>query len=245
MTKFNLASVDPSWHECLNRALTKMDAHYLEELYNNTDWLPGPNQIFNAFSIPLNQVNFVLMGESPYPRAHSANGYAFWDAAVNQLWTETGLSKAVNRATSLRNLIKMLLITEGKLDPQQTGQAAIAQVNKQGLVQTNQELFNNFLHHGFLLLNATLILKPDNVQKDARAWQPFIREVLWFLFDQNPSIQLILFGNIANTLDKFLNYKQIKRLYAEHPYNISFIHNENVMQFFQPLHLLRAFAIIS
>ena len=44
-----------------------------------------------------------------------ANGYAFWDAAVNELWSDNGLSKAVNRATSLRNFIKMLLVTEGAL----------------------------------------------------------------------------------------------------------------------------------
>src|SRR5690348_5345377 len=109
---FNLQAADPSWQQCLAEALTKMDSAYLEELYANAHWLPGSKNIFNAFSLPVSKTNYVLFGESPYPRAVSANGYAFWDAAVNQLWSDTGLSKTVNRATSLRNIIKMLLIAE-------------------------------------------------------------------------------------------------------------------------------------
>lgn len=236
---FNLDAADASWHTCLKQALEKVDPAYLETLYCSNDWLPGHQNIFNAFSLPISKTNYVLFGESPYPRAASANGYAFWDAAVGSLWTETGLSKPVNRATSLRNIIKMLLIAEGKLKPEQTGQADIAAVDKQSLVQTNRELFQNFLQHGFLLLNATPVLQPEQVKKDARAWQPFINHVLDFLFRQHPNVQLILLGNIANTIDKLVDHFEISRLYAEHPYNISFIHNPNVIDFFQPLHLLQ------
>jgi uracil-DNA glycosylase len=236
---FNLEAADASWHECLEQALAKIDPAYLEKLYCSTDWLPGHHTIFNAFSLPVSKTNYVLFGESPYPRAASANGYAFWDAAVNQLWSDTGLSKTVNRATSLRNIIKMLLIAEGKLPPQQTSQSDIAQVDKQSLVKTNQELFQNLLRHGFLLLNATPVLQPEQVKQDARAWQPFVNHVLNFLFQKHPNVQLILLGNIANTIDKLVDHFEVKRLYAEHPYNISFIQNTEVIQFFQPLHLLQ------
>ena len=59
------------------------------------------------------QVNYVLFGES-LPRRASANGYAFWDAAV-KIMVSFGNSKTVNRATSLLNILKMLLIAEGCL----------------------------------------------------------------------------------------------------------------------------------
>src|SRR5436190_2193289 len=127
---FNLQAADSSWHECLKEALSKIDSTYLENLYQNPNWLPGHKNIFNAFSLPVNKTNYVLFGESPYPRAASANGYAFWDAAVMELWSETGLSKTVNRATSLRNIIKMLLIAEGELLPQQTSQSDIRNIDK-------------------------------------------------------------------------------------------------------------------
>lgn len=235
---FHIEAAHPSWHICLTEALKKMDPLYLESLYNTTNWLPGHQKIFNAFSLPLNQTNYILFGESPYPRDSSANGYAFWDAAVHQLWSDTGLSKPVNRATSLRNMIKMLLIAEGQLTPNDTTQEAIAKLDKTNLVTTNEEFFNNFISHGFLLLNATPVLRSGQVQKDARAWQHFIKHVLHFIFENRPKAELILFGNIANSINNLIVHPETKRFYAEHPYNISFVTNQKVIEFFQPFHLL-------
>lgn len=236
---FNLKAVDPSWQSCLQEALSKMDPSYLQTLSDSDQWLPGPDNIFNAFSLPVDKVNFVLFGESPYPRAQSANGYAFWDAAVHQLWSATGLSKEVNRATSLRNIIKTLLVSEGMLRPYQTSQEDIANIDKKNLVQTNKEFFGNFLNHGFLLLNATPVLQINQVRKDANSWHPFIKHVLNFLFKARPNVKLILLGNIANTIDKLIEDPGIEKLYAEHPYNISFIHNDKMLDFFKPLNLLK------
>jgi len=236
---FNIESADPSWHAYLKQALEKMNPDYLESLYNTTNWLPGHHTIFSAFSLPIHQTNYVLFGESPYPRKASANGYAFWDAAVDQLWSETGLSKPVNRATSLRNILKMLLIADGKLTPNETTQGAIAKLNKQELIKTNNELFDNFLSRGFLLLNATPVLQANQVRKDAREWHPFITHILNCIIEQRPQIQLILLGNIANAIEKLIPHPETRRLYAEHPYNISFINNPKILQFFEPLRLLR------
>lgn len=235
---FNFTVVDPSWEECLQQGLKKIDYNYISSLARSSNWLPGPNNIFNAFSLPLNRVNYVLFGESPYPRQESANGYAFWDAAVGELWSSTGLSKKVNRATSLRNILKMLLIAEGLLDKQHASQEAIAKIDKSLLIQTNQAFFNNLLHHGFLLLNATLVLA-GSPQKDACAWYPFMGQLLTCLLGKRPQVKLILFGRIANKIDKFIPHIHIDKLYAEHPYNLSFITNTEVTHFFRPLHLLK------
>lgn len=235
----NLDNAHPSWRTCLEKSLAKVESTYLEHLAQ-AKWLPGSEKIFNAFSLPFDNVQYVLFGESPYPRAESANGYAFWDAAVNALWSSTGLSKPVNRATSMRNILKMLLVAEGLLDPQDTGQDAIANINKNQLVQTNTAFFNNLLSEGFLLLNATPVLQATGApQKDAKAWLPFVAELLQHLLAQKPDVTLILFGRIANTVRSLIpNHPHI--LEAEHPYNISFIHNIDVIRFFRPLHLLHA-----
>jgi uracil-DNA glycosylase len=181
----------------------------------------------------------VLFGESPYPRAHSANGYAFWDAAVTALWSSQGLSKPVNRATSLRNIIKMLLVAEGLLASHDTSQAAIAAVDKQELVKHNEELFHNMINHGFLLLNASPVLSEQAPQHDARAWAPFMKEILHYLLQQRPHTTFILLGRIATTIDAILPSQPVNKLQAEHPYNLSFIKNQKVIEFFQPFHLLR------
>lgn len=238
---FDLSPTHPSWREGINKALSKMDSRYLNQLSESNHWLPGANHIFKAFSLPVDQVNYVLFGESPYPRAESANGYAFWDNAVNEIWSETGLSKKVNRATSLRNIIKMLLIAEDKLSMSDTSQAAIANINKDNLVQTNQAFFQNLINHGILLLNATLVLQPETPpQKDAKAWQIFMQEIVNYLLERRPEVTFILFGNIALAIEKLLEpHPQVAKMVAEHPYNLSFITNPKVLAFFKPLTLLR------
>jgi uracil-DNA glycosylase len=231
--------VDPSWQDCLTDSLAKISPDYLQQLTQSTEWLPGVEKIFSAFSLPLNQVNYILFGESPYPRKASANGYAFWDADVKELWSPTGLSKKVNRATSLRNIMKMLLIAEGALNESRTSQIDIAEIDKSKLVQTSEELFTQLLKKGFLLLNATLVLQSGPPQKDARAWQPFIKELLACLLQKKPDVTFILMGKIANEIDKLLPQQPLKKLYVEHPYNLSFVTNPKAIQFFAPLHLLR------
>lgn len=236
---FNLNNVHPSWRDCLQKGLSKVDSDYLQTLTHSHHWLPGPEKIFNAFSLPMDKVNYVLFGESPYPRQESANGYAFWDASVTALWSETGLSKKVNRATSMRNILKMLLIAEGALKQNQSDQESISKANKQAFVQTNDEFFTNLIDKGFLLLNATPVLQETGApQKDARAWLPFVKELLDCLLQKRPQVKFILLGRIANTIDNLID-QTVEKLYAEHPYNISFISNQKVLDFFKPLHLLR------
>jgi uracil-DNA glycosylase len=239
MHSFNLTATHPSWHACLTRGLAKIDQRYLQELSSSTTWLPGSKKIFNAFSQPLENVNYVLFGESPYPRSESANGYAFWDAAVHELWSPTGLSKKINRATSMRNIIKMLLIADDALTANDTSQEAIARINKQSYIQTNDAFFKNLLKHGFLLLNTTPVLQSGPPQKDARAWHPFTIEILDCLLQKKPDVTLILFGRIASVLEDFIPTTHVNKLLSEHPYNVSFINNEKVLEFFKPLKLLR------
>jgi len=230
----SLAHCHPEWQPLLNAALKQMDSDYLNQLTQDASWLPGPEHVLASFSMPLSQTHYVLMGESPYPRAASANGYAFWDGAVDSLWSPQGLSKQVNRATSLRNWIKMLLLARGDLQLD-TSQHAITQVDKTNLVKTASEFFTGMMHKGILLLNATLVYNEGNVPYHARHWKPFMHSLLSQLAALKPDVQLITFGKIADTLPK----TSLKTgLVAEHPYNISFIINQSVINFFQPLDLL-------
>lgn len=227
------------WQGMLEIALQKVDPDYLRELSLEKNWLPGNNKLFAAFSLPLESTRYILMGESPYPRAGSANGYAFWDGLVDSLWSNTGLSKPVNRATSLRNWIKMLLVARGDLSSD-TSQEAIAQLDKSSYQQTAQQLFEALLQRGFLLLNASLVYSKGKINVHARHWRPFIESILHQLAEYNRKehaqpVQLILFGRIAQQIPES---NVFKTLIAEHPYNLSFIHNTLVQNFFKPLDLL-------
>lgn len=233
----NLKNTHPSWSNDLKLALNHMDPNYLNQLTATQNWLPGPEKIFSAFSLPKNAVKYILLGESPYPRTESANGYAFWDAAVGDLWSETGLTKPVNRATSLRNFIKMLLLADGLLKKEDLSQPAIQKIDKTPLIQTNTALFQRLQEKGFLLLNASPVFRNGKVRQDAKAWLPFIEQILASLGKNTPN--LLLFGRIAETFNSLKVTKNYTKLLAPHPYNLSFITQENVINCFKPLTLLQ------
>lgn len=232
---FNLQKTHKDWHPILRRALALMDKNYLTSLSKDKTWLPGEENIFNAFKLPLKNLKRILFGESPYPRKISANGYAFWDNAVDTLWSEKGLSKTVNRATSLRNFIKMLLLAENKSIT--SDKFCDKSFDKFCFVQTLPELFENMLDHGFLLLNATLVYRQNKVREDAKYWQVFLQSILADIYKIHPDTELILLGNFAKQIEPLIE-NPYHKIIAEHPYNLSFINNPVVLNYFRPLKLL-------
>lgn len=231
-----LSSVHPEWRPLLDEALHSMDQTYLHELIDRKDWLPGSARIFSAFSLPRKEVRYILFGESPYPRAVSANGYAFWDANVQSLWSEEGLSKQVNRATSLRNFMKMLLIARGDLTKNELSKERIRALDKTPYIKTGDDLFQGMLKRGFLLLNATPVYAPSELRRHAKEWRPFMKHLLSELSKDKEDIELLLFGKIAEAIPLT---EKFNCLTAVHPYNLEFITDSNVLSFFKPLDLLK------
>lgn len=246
-----LARVDASWWPVLEKglgAISELEPGYLDALAADS-FLPTRARIFAAFVQPLDAVRYVLVGEGPYPREESATGVCFMDGAVDSLWSSAGLSKPVNRATSLRNFMKMLMVADGLLMPAATSGEAVAEVAHRALatdstfIQTLPELQHNLHAHGFLLLNAALVFRPHVPPvKEAKAWRPFLEVVLEALASragQTPPT-LVLWGKIAGWLDGLPAISHFQRAIAEHPYNLSFIQNKDMQQLFGPMHLLRA-----
>lgn len=237
---------DPSWRPHLLRGLEAV-AHanpgYLPALAVDT-YLPTENRLFAAFAQPLDRVRYVLVGEGPYPRAESATGVCFMDGAVGELWSDSGLSKPVNRATSLRNFMKMLLVADGQLQVDATGGAAMAPVAAaalaNGAIGTLAELQRNLEGEGFLLLNASLVFR-SHVKPviDARAWLPFLQVVLAVLSERPVPPTLVLWGKIAEELRKLPETAKFPQAVAEHPYNLSFIGHQGMRELFGPMQLLR------
>ena len=251
-----LQLADPSWHPAIRAGLAAMmqaDPAYLPELAASA-YLPTQQRLFAAFAQPLPKVRYVLVGEGPYPRAESATGVCFMDGAVKSLWSDEvdgGLSKAVNRATSLRNFMKMLAVASGELDVAATSGTAMsllaqrAKSEPQIRIQTLADLQQNLTDAGFLLLNATLVFRPGVAPvKDGRAWQPFLAQILAQLAQltqvpgANPPL-LVLWGKIAKQLEALPQLSAFPRAVSEHPYNLSFIANTDMQQLFAPLNLLR------
>jgi uracil-DNA glycosylase len=247
-----LSLAAPSWRPTLSRGLEEVERStpgYLSALAAD-DYLPNGGRLFAAFAQPIEAVRYVLIGEGPYPRPESATGVCFMDGAVHSLWSEKGFSKPVNRATSLRNFMKMLLVAGGHLQSGQTsgeavaGVAAMVRKNDALFIQTLDELQDNLTAHGFLLLNASLVFRPHVPPlKDAKAWQPFLQIVLAALVKQSEQTgqsppTLVLWGKVAGLLSELPANTRFPKAISEHPYNLSFINSATMQALFGPMQLL-------
>ena len=227
-----------SWENILQEAYSGLEEEYRSFLENDNGYIPNRKNYLNAFkTLPKEKVKYILFGQDPYPREESANGYAFIDAKVKEVFSDKGLSKEVNQATSLRNFIKMALVARGDLSLDDLSQGAIAAVDKTPLIFSIDELRINFEKNGVLLLNTALVFtdKKSSV-RHVKAWRPFVQSLLKALEAQQP--KLILFGTHARELKKNLPLENFATIELEHPYNHTFISNPKALELFGPMKLL-------
>lgn len=228
--------IDSSW----DLRLELLNKDYLDFLQNSQNYIPKKENIFNAFkTLKKNNVKYVLFGQDPYPRELSATGYAFIDGNVKSIFEKNRtLSKEVNRATSLRNFIKMALVARGDLNKDDLSPQAISSLDKNNFINDIWQLKDNFEKNGVLLLNTALVFTDKkSCVFHAKEWEAFILGMIDKLDSQK--VKLILFGSFAQSLyEKNKSLQKFDAFACEHPYNISFITNEDVIEFFRPMDLL-------
>ena len=227
-----------SWDTILTEAFASLEAEYQRFLEEDKNYFPTKENYFNAFkTLQRENVKYILFGQDPYPRKESAGGYAFIDTKVKNLFSSAGLSKEVNRATSLRNFIKMSLVASERLTLDDTSQEAISRLDKTQMIDSIDDLRRNFEKNGVLLLNTALIFTDKkSSKKHIKAWKPFVQSLLNSLEDEAP--KLILFGTHAKDLKKQFSLDKFETIELEHPYNHTFISNNRALELFGPMNLL-------
>jgi uracil-DNA glycosylase len=227
-----------SWQQTIENAYGQIDESYRLYLETDREYFPKQDRYFSAFGeLPREKVRYILFGQDPYPREESATGYAFIDGRVSGIFGDRGLSKEVNRATSLRNFIKMALLARGDLTSKDTSQEAIARLDKSSMIESIGELRVNFEKNGVLLLNTALVFSSKAESRaHIKAWQPFVEKLLAEMRDVDPT--LILFGAHAKALKKLKGIKEFRTIELEHPYNHTFISNPEALKLFGPMELL-------
>lgn len=227
-----------SWEQVLSEAYDSLETAYQRFLEEDKGYFPSKENYFNAFNtLPKEKVKYILFGQDPYPRKESAGGYAFIDTKVQNLFSDSGLSKEVNRATSLRNFIKMALVASHRLTADDTSQETIAKLDKTQMIDSIDELRRNFEKNGVLLLNTALIFTDKkSTKKHVKAWKPFVQTLLNAMEEDAP--KLILFGAHAKDLKKEFSLDKFATIELEHPYNHTFISNPKAIKLFGPMHLL-------
>ena len=233
--------VDPAWDPILLPALEALDGSYREFVMAGEGYIPSQDRLLAAFStLAPDQVHYLLFGQDPYPRSESAIGYAFIDGGVERIFSPTGLDRRINRATSLRNFVKMALVADGRLDERDTSQPAIAALEKKDLIDSMDALRRNFERNGVLLLNTALLFTDKEASKQhIKAWKGFVEVLLQGLVAWDPT--LILFGTHAKAIEKLHAANGMKKIALEHPYNTTFITNPDAHALFGPMTLFKKY----
>ena len=229
--------VHPSWQDIIDEALQALDSKYRQFLEEDESYFPR-NFLAPFCTLSREKTVAILFGQDPYPRIQSATGYAFIDGAVEKIFSESGFSKSVNRATSLRNFLKMQLINEGYLSKDDTSQKAIAALDKNRLIDSIEALRLNFEREGILLLNSAPIFTcKDKSIYHVKQFAPFMRSLLKQC--SGSSLELILFGRMADSIVGLLpQTHQYDLIRTPHPYNVGFIHHEDARAYFGTKRLL-------
>jgi len=232
-----MLNVHPEWQETIESAYSALDEDY-RNFIESGNFIPVRSKIFNAFkTLAKSKVKYILFGQDPYPREKSATGHAFIDGAVERIFSDKGLSKEVNRATSLRNFVKMALVADGLLECYDLSQESISKIDKTSLIDSIDELRCNFEKNGVLLLNAALLFENKKASNShAKSWRPFMQVLLESL---DEDVELILFGNLAKMIQKIPQSQRFLHHEMEHPYNHTFILNPKAQELFGPMQLLQ------
>lgn len=153
--------------------------------------LPQKDKIFAVFNyINPHDVNCVLYGEDPYPRATSACGVAFWDKEIIS-WNDR------TNGNSLKNILKALFVARGMA----TYFSKIDEVREMAVKQnyrTPPQLFEHWLDQGILLLNASLTFtSAKDKTRHFEFWKPFHKKLINALNNRKASPVYILWGSKA------------------------------------------------
>lgn len=230
-----LSSAHDSWNNLLSDALERVDPVFLDSL-ESTNWLPGTDSCFAAFSVPRCDVNVVWLGESPYADSTRANGVSFHDARVGNLFEGDYFNSRMK--ASLLNIFKAWFVAIGRLQ-NGTNRDQISSMRKDGLIEHTSDLFQRGRDRGWLWLNASLSLfypqeNSPPVSMQVCKWMPVIEAVLKDASERDAKV--VLLGKFAEGFE----YLVSDPLIAQHPAaaGYGFINNQEVQTLFRQWRVL-------
>lgn len=178
--------IHESWHPYLEPLFegNQVLQNLLQNILPKTKYFPTYDNIFRAFSIPLQDIKVVIIGQDPYPNPNQANGYAF---AVNE---------GQNFPPSLR-VIGSEIIDEFQNDNDMF--LNILAINENPQWSTLQ----HWVDQGVMLLNTGLTVEAYKVGSHIQHWQFFIWSVVGIISKQVSPIWM-LWGKKAQELESLI-----------------------------------------
>lgn len=153
---------------------------------------PSLKNIFKAFLLcPFKELRVVLIGQDPYPQKGTATGLAFANAS------DTPLSSYSPSLEILRESVIDFTVPHRitNFDPS----------------------LEKWAEQGVLLLNTALTCQVGKIGSHTLLWRPFMKSLLTNLSEQLTGIVYVLMGNMAQTLEPYINKNSNHVIRIRHP----------------------------
>lgn len=188
-------TIHESWHKYLQPLFDDPKMIMIKDkVLLQTPYYPERKDIFKVFTMPLNEIKVVILGQDPYP-----NGEA------------TGLAFAVNSAVSMPPSLKII---KGEIENRNT--LWYFKKYEDAMWKT----LNHWFHQGVFLLNTALTVQQGVSGSHLGVWQWFTKEVIKIVSINQPSVWL-LWGAKAkgfkDYIDNSTQHAQNMILEADHP----------------------------
>jgi len=154
----------------------------LDEIYREGTVYPAKENVFRVFSMPVEEIRVVLLGQDPYHGPGQAHGLSF------------SVPDGISVPPSLRNIFKEL----------------VAEFPERGYSFSGGNLESWFSREKIFLFNAALTVLPGLAGSHMKVWEEFTNDVIRWIDARNPGCVFLLLGNFAKGKAEFIcNKKRI------------------------------------
>lgn len=165
--------IHKSWNQLFDNYI-----FFIDELYDGKTVYPSKEDIFNAFTIPVEDINIVLLGQDCYHNSGTANGYCF-----------SSLGKKI--PPSLKNIYKEIQ----QEFPERNYKFNNGNIN----IWSDREKI--------LLLNCSLTVEAGKPSSHMNIWKNFTDDVLRYIDKHNKRCVYLLLGNFAKSKKSLIKNK--------------------------------------
>jgi uracil-DNA glycosylase len=151
----------------------------LDELFCGVTVYPAKENVFRVFSMPVEDIRVVLLGQDPYHGPGQAHGLSF------------SVPDGVAVPPSLRNVFKEL----------------VAEFPERGYTFSGGNLEAWFSREKIFLLNAALTVLPGQAGSHMKIWEEFTNDVIRWIDARNSHCVFLLLGNFAKGKAEFITNK--------------------------------------
>lgn len=186
-----------SWNAFMNDENVILALLKIENKLKEQKIFPEAENVLRFLQKDLSDVKYIIVGMEPYPSSYDKNGKQIPEATgrsfeVSSITTWTQKFKQ----SSLRNILKTIYVNEyNKKETMENIRKLIE--NGSFPIKQPKEWFDSLEKQGIMFLNATLTVKPYNVDSHTELWTNFMNLLIEYIRNLNENVRWLLWGQKA------------------------------------------------